>query len=142
LNQRNTQPRSSSMKHYQDNLDLIPLRTCAEALEKNARLRRVRVSVFRNFRKRISSQEAAKYANLEAHYFSTYFRIRVGVTFSHWQQMERVRVAKTLLRAGNLNISQIAYDVGYPDLTSFERLFRRHCNISPSQYRKFLENAD
>ncbi len=39
-----------------------------------------------------------------------------------------------------MNITEIAYDVGFSDNNYFTRLFKRIMNQSPSQYRKIIDN--
>jgi len=107
-----------------------------DALKQNSKLRPVYQWVHSHFDDRLSLSDAASLACLEEHYFSVYFHSRVGISFSEWQRQVRVERAKALLAFTNSSVSEIANDVGYSDLTSFGRLFRRTCGMSASQYRK------
>ena len=40
-----------------------------------------------------------------------------------------------LLAAGNLPVTQVAYQLGYRDVANFTRAFRRECGTTPSEYR-------
>ena len=44
--------------------------------------------------------------------------------------------AKKLLRSSNLKITQIAEQVGYPNLQYFTRVFTGQMNMTPAEYRK------
>lgn len=47
----------------------------------------------------------------------------------------RLRNAAKLLTDSSLNITEIAYEVGYDGSTQFGRLFKVHYGVTPSQYR-------
>ncbi len=48
----------------------------------------------------------------------------------------RIRMAKTLLRQNQLGVTEIAGQVGYPTLSSFNRHFRKYAGQSPSEYQR------
>ena len=39
----------------------------------------------------------------------------------------------------DLNITEISFDTGYNDITSFERTFKKFTGISPTKYRKLYK---
>lgn len=49
---------------------------------------------------------------------------------------ERMRVAAKLLEEGDLNISEIAYKVGFPEASYFNKCFKQYYGVAPSKYRK------
>ncbi|MBU3128261.1 AraC family transcriptional regulator [Clostridium tagluense] len=48
----------------------------------------------------------------------------------------RVKMAAIMLRDTMLSVSEIAYRVGFNDITHFGRMFRKHMGYSASEYRK------
>ncbi|MCB9265040.1 MAG: helix-turn-helix transcriptional regulator [Lewinellaceae bacterium] len=48
----------------------------------------------------------------------------------------RLQKAKALLLSTNLNISEIAYDVGFNDPAFFSRTFREEFGLSPTEVRE------
>lgn len=48
----------------------------------------------------------------------------------------RIRHAKELLEDPSLRIVDVAYDVGFSDLSHFSRTFKKMVGVSPNQYRK------
>lgn len=100
------------------------------------RLRRLDTYCRRHYPETITLQRAADIAALERTYFSTYFRAKVGVCFSNWLSMLRVREAKRLLRRSDRPISDVAIDVGFGNLTSLERAFKRWTGTTPSDFRR------
>jgi AraC-like DNA-binding protein len=54
----------------------------------------------------------------------------------------RIAVAQTLLAEGSLELSEIAWAVGYESLSAFGRAFRREAGTSPSSYRTRAAKAN
>ena len=48
----------------------------------------------------------------------------------------RMTAAAQLMKQGNLNISEVAYKVGYQELSNFSRSFKKFYNASPREYLK------
>ena len=46
----------------------------------------------------------------------------------------RIDKAKTLLGRSDLNISEVAYDVGFADPNYFSRIFHKEVGITPTDY--------
>lgn len=53
----------------------------------------------------------------------------------------KIRLAKKLLREGNMNITQISEYLGYSSIHHFTRMFKRATGLSPTAYKKSI-NAD
>lgn len=49
---------------------------------------------------------------------------------------ERMRIAADMLEEGELNISEIAYKVGFPEASYFNKCFKQYYGMAPSKYRK------
>jgi AraC-like DNA-binding protein len=47
-----------------------------------------------------------------------------------------MRIAADMLAEGELNISEIAYKVGFPEASYFNKCFKQHYGVAPSKYRK------
>jgi len=88
---------------------------------------------------RTSLVEAAQIAGLTPNYFSSCFRKSVGVTFVGWSSRLRIGEAKRLLAIADLSITAVAASVGYADVTTFERVFRRLEGTCPRTYRRLFE---
>ena len=54
------------------------------------------------------------------------------------QYLQRVRIeaARKMLERGTNNLARLSEQVGYQDVSSFSRLFKRHTGLSPSHYRQ------
>lgn len=87
----------------------------------------------------LSLAEVAKAASTSTFYFCKMFRKLVGVNFTDYLSRVRIEKAKNLLLNPNLRVSEIAYDVGFQSLTHFNRVFKRLCGQSPTEYREQLK---
>lgn len=105
------------------------------------RLERVRQYVEQHLDETILLEDVARIVNLERKYFSAYFRRVVGVCFRDWLTEYRIHRAVELLRAQDESISRIAEAVGFQNMRSFQRAFRRHTRSSPSSFRAAVREA-
>jgi AraC-like DNA-binding protein len=100
------------------------------------RVLRVLRHVLRDLTARATCASAARLAGLERAYFSKRFRSVMRVSFTEWNARVRVDEAKRLLHAIDLSITAIGASVGYDDVTTFERVFKRLEGICPREHRR------
>ena len=60
---------------------------------------------------------------------------KYSLSFKEYLNYVRLSEAKNLLKNANLNISEIAYSVGYNNVTHFNRVFKNSENQSPKEFR-------
>ena len=84
----------------------------------------------------ITLEELAKAFHFNPGYLSRIIKTNTGQTFTQVLQTIRMKKAAMLLQSGDTPIQDIAYLVGYHNLTHFYRLFRRSYGISPAEYRR------
>ena len=79
------------------------------------------------------------YANLfclSTKYFSTAVKRETGHSVNYWIQQQVIIISKTLLRTEHkMSLQEISERLGFPDLATFSRYFKRATGITPSQYR-------
>jgi AraC-like DNA-binding protein len=63
-----------------------------------------------------------------------------GATYQQVLDEARFRLATRLLKLSGATATEVGYAVGYSDLSSFSRAFRRYAGVSPQQYLRL--NAD
>lgn len=86
----------------------------------------------------IHRDEVAAIAHLTPSAFSRFFRAHTGKTFHDFVNEVRVGHACRLLLEATFNITEIAMECGFADVTSFNRSFRRLKKVSPTEYRRRL----
>ncbi len=109
--------------------------TNGEVFDYYPRLNRLREYVEQSYSEPISLGNAASIAALESSYFSAYFRAKVGITFTEWLRQVRTEKAMKLMKASDFSITHIAYEVGFADLRTFERAFKKHTRRTPREFR-------
>ena len=83
--------------------------------------------------------EAARIVNLSEGAFSRFFRLHTGKTFPEFVNELRIGQACTLLMEDNLNITEVAYECGFTNLSNFNRQFLRLKGLSPHEFRLQLQ---
>ena len=89
-----------------------------------------------NFSQPIGLTNVSEHVNRNPSYISRFIKQATGRKFSEILVELRLEEAKKLLRSSNLKITQIAEQVGYPNLQYFTRVFTGQMNMTPAEYRK------
>ncbi len=84
----------------------------------------------------ITSKDICKHFSCSRSYMSTEFNKFFGKTIREYINELRIKDAKSLLRYSDLNITEIAFSVGFSDANYFSNLFKSQNGITPMQYRK------
>ncbi|MBI5563468.1 MAG: helix-turn-helix domain-containing protein [Chloroflexi bacterium] len=89
-----------------------------------------------NYHRALSRQELASAVGVSKDYLSHIFQQELGL--SPWEYLNRYRIqqAKALLSNSRASITDIAAQVGFDDLSYFNRVFRKQEGRTPSQYRE------
>lgn len=62
-----------------------------------------------------------------------------GISATEFIRIERLKVAAELLKKENLTISEIAYAVGFNDVSYFNKSFKKMYNSTPGDYSKLIK---
>jgi AraC-like DNA-binding protein len=73
--------------------------------------------------------------NVSESYLNEALKKATGFSVSYWITQEVVMEAKRLLYYSELNVKQIAHDLGYDDHTYFSRLFKKTTDETPLGFR-------
>jgi AraC-like DNA-binding protein len=84
----------------------------------------------------INLEGAARHAGLSAYHFLRLFSQVIGVTPHQYLVRSRLRHAARRLADDDSPITEIAYDVGFNDLSNFVRTFHRAAGASPLKFRQ------
>jgi AraC-like DNA-binding protein len=88
-----------------------------------------------NYQNDITALEMAKLCNLSYSYFSRLFTRIMKRSFRDYLNYVRVTKAERLLATGDLNITEIAQQVGFSTSSYFIQQFKLYKDISPKQYQ-------
>lgn len=100
------------------------------------RMNLVHEYVLKNFKTRISLEEAAAVASLSPTSFSRYFKMHANKTFSDFLIEIRIGYACKLLSGQNIDVAQACYESGFNTLSNFNKQFKAVTNYTPLAYKK------
>ncbi|MCS7460336.1 helix-turn-helix domain-containing protein [Paenibacillus doosanensis] len=74
--------------------------------------------------------------NMSSAYLSVYIKEKTGVNFSDHLNDIRIRKAQELLAGTDSSINDVSVQIGYRNITSFNRMFKKWTGMTPSEYRR------
>lgn len=84
----------------------------------------------------ITLEDVAAYVGITPQHFSKVFKEETGYNYIEWVSKLRIDLAKRYLSAGEKNIREICYMVGYRDPNYFSRIFKKIVGKTPTEYVK------
>lgn len=98
--------------------------------------------VEQHFKLKHSVKEYAELLNKSPKTLSNIFS-KIGTkTPLQYIQDRRILEARRLLRYSNLQIQEIAYEIGYEDIQTFSRFFKKKEGMSPSEFKENSNNKN
>lgn len=86
----------------------------------------------------LTLEDTASLMGFSKFHFSRLFKDYTGYTFCDYLNYRRIKATEELLPHANLPITEIAMQVGFSSISTFNRLFRVYKKCSPSEYRTKL----
>lgn len=83
----------------------------------------------------INVGRVSDYVGIDRTYFTKQFHKAYNITPIQFIQELKLKEAISLLEKTTYTLSEIAHSVGYPDLFSFSKAFKKKLGIAPTQYR-------
>lgn len=99
------------------------------------RLRQVRDLIDRDYAQPLDVPALAEVALMSAGHFARSFRAAYGESPYSYLMTRRIERAKTLLRRGEMSVTEVCFAVGCTSLGSFSSRFTELVGESPSAYR-------
>ena len=124
---------------------LIFLSRCYNSIEKKKMdwvidegnfINRICQFIKRYHAKQLDLQQISEMCGMSISAFTSKFKESTGLTFIEYRNKIRIDVAKELLEATSLKVISISSEVGFEDLSNFNKTFKKLVGISPGQYRK------
>jgi AraC-like DNA-binding protein len=113
----------------------------AQHLRDLALLRRVRDRIDREYAQPLDVEALAGDAHMSAGHFSRQFRAAYGESPYSYLMTRRIERAMALLRRGDLNVTEVCFEVGCSSLGTFSTRFAELVGTSPSAYKREQERA-
>ncbi|WP_018638358.1 helix-turn-helix transcriptional regulator [Parafrankia elaeagni] len=119
--------------------------TSSNAVERHlrdlARLRRVRDRIDREHARPLDVEALARGVHMSAGHLSREFRRAYGESPYGYLMTRRIERAMTLLRRGDLSVTEVCFEVGCSSLGTFSTRFTELVGVPPSVYRREASRA-
>ena len=106
-----------------------------------ALLRRVRDRIDREYSQPLDVPSLARGVGMSAGHLSREFRTAYGETPYSYLMTRRIERAMTLLRRGDLSVTEVCFAVGCSSLGTFSTRFTELVGVAPSVYRREATDA-
>lgn len=107
----------------------------ATKAEKNSWIKNIAEYLELNYAQKFSQQKCADLFHVNKDYMSRHFREIYGIGMISYLTEIRLRKAKELLCTSDLQIQEIADQVGFFDVKYFSTQFKKETGLSPSSFR-------
>lgn len=97
------------------------------------RLQKAKNAVDEDISRKINISLLAREANLSEFHFLRSFKNAFGVSPYQYVLMRRLDRSVELLKGGDYMLTEIAYQVGFNDIYSFSKSFKKRFNTCPSR---------
>jgi AraC-like DNA-binding protein len=101
-----------------------------------ARLRRVRDRIDREYAQPLDVESLAAGVHMSAGHLSRQFKAAYGETVYSYLMTRRVERAMSLLRRGDISVTDACFTVGCSSLGTFSTRFSELVGMSPTAYRR------
>ena len=102
----------------------------------DGKIERVKDFLDRNYHKRVSLRDVAELVCLSPKYLSRLFREKTGTGFNEYRLRIKIERAGKILRETGLTVNEISYRLGYSNMESFIRMFKKIKGMTPTEYRE------
>ena len=108
----------------------------AQRLRDLALLRRVRDRMDREYAQPLDVEALARGVHMSAGHLSRQFGLAYGESPYSYLMTRRIERAMALLRRGDLNVTEVCFEVGCSSLGTFSTRFTELVGMPPSTYRR------
>lgn len=101
------------------------------AIVKNAN-----IYIQENSDKNITTEDIAEKMGYSKNYFVKLYKDFYGMTPIRYHENNRLEKAKSLIHSTNMTFTEIAYELGFENVYTFSRYFKRLTKMSPKSFRE------
>ena len=115
--------------------DTVTTQQSSRIAERLKLLRRTERFVEEHYMHPVSLEEMADCCNFSKYYFSHFFKSVTGLSFFNYLTAYRLERAVERMKSTDESMTEIAYACGFGSPRSFNRLFKKHFGVTPTEYR-------
>jgi AraC-like DNA-binding protein len=111
---------------------------CVPSLDQDAPriIQKVMSYILENLKDTVSLSEAAEIAGMSESSFSRFFKKNSGNNFVDYVRKLRISHACKILSETSIPVTEVCFEVGYNNISNFNRHFLMEKGITPSRYRR------
>lgn len=99
------------------------------------------VYISEHFKEPITLESIAKGLGASKYHLSRIFSGKLNINFNTYLNSLRIGLAQHLLQQANLTVTEVAFECGFDSSRTFYRAFRQICQMTPSEYKKKLNQS-
>lgn len=107
-----------------------------DAYRREEKIRTIIDYINAHYQEELTIDHLASICNYSPTYFMNFFKKNLGVSCMDYLISYRLRKATELLQHSSLSILEIASEVGFTNLSNFNRQFKKAYHMTPSHYRE------
>lgn len=116
--------------------DYIIKKNTDNLYRKNEKLRGLIDHIHHHYQENLTIEEMADYMGYSKTHFMSVFKQQTGTSCMEFVIQVRLREACSLLTSSLKTVLEISNQVGFNNLSNFNRQFKRYYHMTPSRYRK------
>ncbi len=99
------------------------------------KLKEILFFISSHYNESLTPEDTAKAVCFSTSHFMKFFKQHMGCTFTEYLNDYRLSISETLLSSTDKPILEISYEIGFTNLSYFNRLFKKKYGMSPRTYR-------
>lgn len=103
-------------------------------------MRNILIYLENNYLNNLTRNDLARHFGYSENYLSRLFNSKLGCGINQYINTMRARHAASLIHDTNYSLTEIAYQSGFGSSRTFTRAFKEFYNITPSEYKRLIEN--
>lgn len=120
-------------------LSILNASTAKQQNNKSPEITKAVSFIIKNLNQVFSLEDLAKHVHLSESHFKTKFKAEMGTSPADFVQRKKIEKSEVLLAEGKLNITEIAYSLGYPSSQHFSSVFKKYNGKTPSEFKKITK---
>ena len=104
-------------------------------MPKDEKLKKIAKKILQSPEDMSTIETWAKFTGMSLRSFTRHFTEETGLAFTEWRQRVKIYTALKLL-SENVSVSDVAFNLGYQNVSTFIAMFKGHMGCSPTEYLK------
>ncbi|MTG97333.1 AraC family transcriptional regulator [Myroides albus] len=86
-------------------------------------------------REKLSIEVLANTFGISKNYFGEYFKKQIGISLQDYILNYKLKLVETRLKYSTMRLKEIAFELDFNDESHLSKFFKKHTQLSPTQYR-------